>query len=169
MKALIVYYTKTGHTLDAARFIAEGIRQEGWKTKLLEARYMEGERLENCRAFVVGSPCRAGSVPGAAGIAGPVKKMLNRLPEGCLEGQYGAAFSIHCSYGGQKTARNIDEHLEQLGATVPLAGMAVKAGAFLSLYRGPEITDEDAKKLREFGRDLAAARDSEPEGRTSAW
>ena len=113
--------------------------------------------LAQGRTRLVGSPCRAGSIPAAGGVAGVVRRTLSALPAGCLEGKAAAAFSINCCVGGGQTVRTLRSKLEALGARVPVPGTVVRAGAFLSLYRGPEIKPQDAERLKGFGAAVAAA------------
>ena len=151
MRAIIIYYTKTGHTRDAAGYVAEGLRAAGAEVRVLHAPELSPQETEGCDALLVGSPCRAGAIPAAGGVAGVVRRALLALPAGCLEGKVAAAFSVHCAVGGGQTVRTLRAKLEALGAIAPVAGMVVRAGAFLSLYRGPEIKPHDAERLRAFG------------------
>ena len=57
--------------------------------------------------IVVGSPCHAGSLSIRAGLSGPIRSVLKKLPASPLAGKIGGAFSVHSAYGGAKTVRAI--------------------------------------------------------------
>ena len=153
-RALIVYFTKTGHTLDAANYVAEGLKSAGVDADVVDVEEVEDVALDDYAAVAVGSPCHAGSIPMAPGVSIPVKVWIEGLPEGCCQGKRGAAFSVHSWTGGQRTVSSLEASLVSLGAEVPATGVAVKAGVPFSLWRGPEIKDEDADRLRNLGEKL---------------
>ena len=155
-RALIVYYTKTGHTRQAGEDIAIGLTEAGVEVTVKPVTDAPGQELTAHDLIVVGSPCHAGSVrPVFSGIAKPVSKWLDGLPTDALADKAVAAFSVHCSFGGATTVKNLEQRLADIGARVLAPGPAVKAGAPLSLWRGPDASPDDRKRLRQFGRDLA--------------
>jgi len=157
MRALIVYYTKTGHTRRAAEDIAEGLRNEGLDVTIQAVAEMTGPDVANHAVIVVGSPCHAGSLAIRAGVSGPVRSVLKALAPGALAGKVGGAFAVHCSYGGHRTTRAIAKRLRDAGAHVPHQGVVVKAGVPFSLYTGPLASEESREQLRQFGQALARA------------
>jgi flavodoxin len=155
-RALIVYYTKTGHTQQAGEDIADGVRQAGVEVDLKLVSEVQAEDLAGYDLIVLGSPCHAGSVRVLfSGIAGRVSAWLGSLPRKAFAGKAVAAFSVHSSLGGAATVQNLERLLSDMGGRVLIPGVAVKAGVPLSLWRGPDASAEDREKLRHFGRDLA--------------
>jgi hypothetical protein len=106
---------------------------------------------------VVGSPCHAGSLSIRAGLSGPIRSILKKLPPSALSGKVGGAFSVHSAYGGAKTVRAIDKHLQAAGADLPHPGVVVKAGVPFSLVTGPMACDQSRQELRALGSSLAKA------------
>jgi hypothetical protein len=93
---------------------------------------------------VVGSPTYGNTRYKAA--AKPVEKFLDSLAPGSLEGKTAGAFSVNAAVGGAKIVEAIEKRLADLGAGVVAGGPVHKAGAPLSLWKGPA-----------FGRRLAGA------------
>ena len=71
MRVLILYYSKTGHTLEAANATAEGIRSAGSAADMTDVKGFLPEDVAAYDGFIVGSPCWAGSVT-PWGVAKPV-------------------------------------------------------------------------------------------------
>ena len=156
-RGLVIYFTKTGHTEDAAHYVAEGLEHGGVETYVADVNAVEALAVEDYDILAVGSPCHAGSMPLAGGVAVPVKDWLDDIPEGSLEGTVAGAFCPYSTAGGNRTVHTLDHRLREMGARVPEPGVAVKAGIPFSLWRGPEIGAADAEKLRSLGEALAAA------------
>ena len=166
LRALVVYFTKTGHTADAAHYVAEGLEGGGVETELMDVEGAEPMSAEDYDILAIGSPCHAGSMPVAGGVAAAVTDWLGNIPDRGLEGMVAGAFCPYSTAGGNRTVHTLDQRLRELGAHVPEPGVAVKAGIPFSLWRGPEIGMRDAEKLRELGRAMAAAAsgsDGQPE------
>jgi multimeric flavodoxin WrbA len=155
-RALITYYSKTGHTKQAGEDSAEGLREAGVEVTLKPVTEVEPTELAGYDLIVIGSPCHAGSMRVLfSGIAGPVSEWLGALPWKVFAGKAVAAFSVHCSLGAKATVQSLQRLLTDMGGRVLIPGPAVKAGAPLSLWRGPDASPEDRENLRHFGRDLA--------------
>jgi flavorubredoxin len=163
MNALIVYHTVTGHTRRAAEDIAEGLRSEGVSARLQAASEMTGWDVADVAIVMVGSPCHAGSVAIRSGLSGAIRSVLKKLGASALAGKVGGGFSVHCVYGGHRTVRAIEKRLASCGARVPQPGVVVRAGVPLSIVTGPLASEEDRRRLREFGCSLARAAKAEPE------
>jgi flavodoxin len=157
MNALIVYHTVSGHTKRAAEDIADGLRSEGVSSQIQAANAMTDWDVAGVALVIVGSPCHAGSVALRSGLPGPMRSILRRLRTTSLAGKLGAAFSVHCAYGGHRTVRAIEKHLASCGARIPEPGVVVRAGVPLSVMTGPLASEEDRRRLREFGCSLARA------------
>ncbi len=155
-RALIAYYTKTGHTRQAGEDIAIGLTEAGIEVTVRPLADIGAEELSAHDLIVVGSPCHAGSVRVLfSGIAGPVSKWLAGLPGDAFAGKAIATYSVHSLLGGQVTVRSLERMLTDMGGRVMAPGPVVKAGVPLSLWRGPDASPGDRERLRQFGRDLA--------------
>jgi len=157
MNALIIYHTITGHSRRAAEDVAEGLAGEGVTARLLLAGEMPQWDVAGQAVVVVGSPCHAGSLAIRAGVSGPILGALNKLTAQALAGIVGGAFSVNSAYGGRRTVLAIENCLRAAGATVPRAGVVVKAGVPFSLFTGPKASDQTRDALRQLGRALAQA------------
>jgi flavodoxin len=158
MKTLIIYYSKTGHTLDAARDIAEGMKENQVIPEIRNYIEMKYRDLGNYDLILIGSPCHAGSTaPLRSGIARPLERFLKSIPRNFLQGKKAAAFSVNAGLGAGNTVRSLEKLLKRAGALVVYSpGPAVKAGAPLSLWRGPDYNSRDREKLRSFGKQVAS-------------
>ena len=153
LKTIIIYYSKTGHTLDAAKDIAVGMQENNITPDIKDVKDIKYPDLANYDLVLVGSPCHTGSMPFSSGIAGPIKEFLESIPKDFLKGKKAAAFSVHGLSGGKTTVESIEKRLRLAGADIDISpGPVVKAGAFLSLYRGPDYTRLDREKLQAFGK-----------------
>ena len=156
MATLIIHWTKTGHTGRAAEDVAATLRDAGAEVDVVNLREADAPSLDAYELVVVGSPCHAGSVPGAgSGIAPKVAKWLSSLPDEALTGKRAAAFVVHSSLGGARTLASIERLLREKGAEIAAPGVVVKAGVPFSLWVGPKASEEDREKLREFGKAAA--------------
>lgn len=157
MKAIIIYHTKTGHTLQAAKAVADGLRAHDVDVNIQAARTLTGWDVADQDIIVVGSPCHAGSVSIRAGVSGPILSLLKKLESGALKNKIAGAFSVNFAYGGRKTADAIEKRLQSAGARTPQQGPVIRAGVPLSLFKGPNASKKACDQLREFGYILACA------------
>ena len=155
MKVLILYHTKTGHTLEAANATAEGIRSAGSQADLVSAKNWNPTALANYDALIVGSPCWAGSVT-SSGVATPITRALDSLAPGALQGKRCSGISVHSGMGAETTVRTIGEILAQKGAADYRPGPVARAGVPLSLWKGPSVSVEDEERFRAFGAEFIA-------------
>jgi NAD(P)H dehydrogenase (quinone) len=153
MKALIIYHSKTGHTLKAANDIARGLEEAGIDVTVKPAGEVKAVDVAGYDIFVAGSPTYATTMYKAP--AKTVARLLDTLRPDGLSGKYAGAFSAYAASGGEKIVSSTEARLSGLGATVVAGGPAVKAGAPLSLYQGPDASEADVAKCVEFGRRLA--------------
>jgi multimeric flavodoxin WrbA len=150
MKVLILYHTKTGHTLEAANATAEGIRSAGSEADLVSAKNWNPAALADYDALIVGSPCWAGSVT-SAGVAAPITRALDSLAPGALQGKRCSGISVHSGMGAETTVRTIGQILAQKGGADYRPGPVARAGVPLSLWKGPSVSAEDSERFRAFG------------------
>lgn len=151
MNALLLYHTKTGHTLEAANAIVQGIQSAGGSVTLVLAKDFTPQSINQYDVFIVGSPCWGGSV--ASGVAAPIAEAIKKITNE-VRGKLCAGFSVHSSFGGESTVRSIGERLKAKGCADYVAGPVAKAGVTLSLWVGPAVKPEDLARYRTFGEDL---------------
>ena len=154
MKVMMVYHTKTGHTLEAANALAEGIRSAGSEADLVTAKQFSAGQVAGYDALIAGSPCWFGSVVG--GIAAPLQAALERLDAGALQGKKCAAISVG-SFGGAKgTVAAMGAILQQKGCAEFIPGPTARAGVPLSVVKGPSVSAKDEDVFRAFGAQFVA-------------
>jgi flavodoxin len=152
MRALLLYHTKTGHTLEAAEAIAKGITSAGSMVQLVPAKEFLPSQMADYNMLIVGSPCWGGSM--GAGISGPIQKALNGLSTE-VKGKTCAGFSVNGGKGGLNTVRAMGAILNGKGCAKYISGPVAKAGAPLSLWKGPAVTEKDLLGYETFGIELA--------------
>jgi flavodoxin len=154
MKALIVYHSKTGHTQQAAEDIARGLSSEGVEADVKRAADLSGKKaVEGYDIVLFGTPTygnRRYSQP-----AKQVESFMNSLEPAGLAGKTVGAFSVNAAYGAKTLVGNMEKSLAKLGGKVVAGGPAVKAGAVLSLYKGPDAKPEDVAACEAFGKKVA--------------
>lgn len=148
-RALVVYHSKTGHTAEAAEAVARGLEERRLQVTVKHVSEVSPDELEDCAVLAVGSPTR-GARP-----ARVVKKFVKGLKKKSLKGKAATVFTAYAGFRGRATLRRLRRLLKRRGARVVLRGVAVKAGAPLSLWRGPQASPEDVARLEELGRKLA--------------
>lgn len=148
-KALVIYHTKTGHTAEAAEAVARGLEAGKVSVTVKPVSEARAGELEDYDIIAVGSPTR-GARP-----ARVVKRFVKGLDRKALKGKKATVFSAYAGFRGKATLRRLRRLLRRRGAKVVLRGVAVKAGAPLSLWKGPQASPEDVERLEQLGRDLA--------------
>jgi multimeric flavodoxin WrbA len=155
MKVLILYYTKTGHTLEAVNAVAEGIKNAGSGVEIVNVKDFVADKVSGFDALIVGSPCWAGSISKKAGIAGPVKKVLDELKADALNGKKCGGVSVNAGSGGEVTLNNIKEIVMNKGGKEYLPGPVARAGSVLSLWKGPSVSAKDLELYKTYGAKFA--------------
>lgn len=104
MRAIVVFYSRSGSTEKMAHKIAEGIRNEGVDTEVRSVSHTSPDDLVNFDAIVIGSPTQYGS------MAWEVKKLLDDSANKHykLDGKVGGAFSSSCHVGGGNETTILD-------------------------------------------------------------
>jgi flavorubredoxin len=154
MKVLLLYHTKTGHTLEAANAVAEGIRSTGSEVDLVAAKEFAAGQVADYDALIVGSPCWFGSVLG--GIATPVAQALDGLAADALEGKKTGALSVGAFAGAKGTVAAMGAILQQKGCAEFVPGPTARAGVPLSVVKGPSVSAKDEDAFRDFGAQFVA-------------
>ncbi len=156
MKALIVYHSVSGHTLEAARYVEHGLVSAGFEVVTVRAEKYNRSHLVEARVVAVGTPCHLGSLPWRSGISRPIREFLERLPPASLKTRVAVPFCVHCLRGGGKTLDRMRARFLELGAAQALPGLVIRAGSVLSLWQGRNISEAEANALRALGQRAAA-------------
>ena len=151
MRILLLYHTRTGHTLEAIQAVDAGLRAAGAEGRVVLAASFDVSCLQHSEGMIVGSPCWAGSL-GLSGLARPIETALGHLPRGCLLGRRGGGIAVHSRFGGERTVITIGRRLGELGCEDYRGGHAVRAGAPFSWWKGPAVREEDLRRLKAYGR-----------------
>lgn len=155
MKILVLYHSKTGHMLEAANALAEGIQSVGSEADIVTVADFRADSLTQYDGLIVGSPCWAGSVT-HSGVAKPLRKVLDALPAGCLEQKRCGGISVHAMTGGLHTVKTLGELLSRKGCKDYRPGPAAKAGVPLSLWKGPSVRSSDEECFKAYGAQFVA-------------
>ncbi|MFI4913254.1 MAG: flavodoxin family protein [Sedimentisphaeraceae bacterium JB056] len=155
MKVLILYYSKSGHTLEAANATAEGIRLAGSEVDIVAVNNFEVSMLTDYDGIIIGSPCWAGSIT-SSGVAKPIVRVINSLPENRLKGKRCGGISVYAKKGGQTTVKHLGELMAQKGCEDYKPGPSAKAGVPMSLWKGPSVGTEDKANFKAFGIEFVA-------------
>jgi flavodoxin len=155
MKVLILYYSKTGHTLEAANATANGIRSAGSEVHLIAATEFASTRIASYDALIVASPCWAGSA-GRAMLPKPLDRALAALAACDLREKRCGGISVHSGIGGEDTIKHIGEILMQKGNTDYRPGPVARAGVPFSLWKGPSVQPQDEALFTAYGKAFVA-------------
>jgi multimeric flavodoxin WrbA len=154
MKVLILYYSKTGHTLEAANAISDGIKSGGSTSYIVSVDKFKSSILKKYDAIIVGSPCWAGVVS-KNGVASPVTKTLNTLKGDSLKGKIGGGFAIEAIGGGISTVTTLGNILTSKGCDKYIVGPIAKAGTVLSISKGHSVSKEDLEHYKTYGAEFS--------------
>jgi flavorubredoxin len=150
MKVLILYYTKTGHTLEAVNATAEGIRSAGSEADLVAVQQFDRAELSGYDAFVVASPCWAGSM-GVPRLPPSLAAALKGLGADALQSMRCGGIAVHAGVGGENTIKKISEILLEKGCTDYRSGPVARAGVPFSLWKGPSVNSQDEEHFKAYG------------------
>jgi len=154
MKILVLYYSKTGHTLEAVRPMIEGITESGSTVDTVTAKKFQNTMLSDYDALIIASPCWGGST-GITGAATPITKVLKKLDDGCLKNMTCGGISVHAMSGGKATLSHIEKLLAAKGCVNFKKGPVGKAGTPVSIGKGKSVSSEDAIRFKNFGKEFA--------------
>ncbi len=147
--ALVLFFSKTGHTKRAAEEVAAGLESAGISATVKGFADTDPEEVKGFSVVAVGSPTHGGKP------ARKVRGFMKGLPKKSLKGKRVAAFTSYGGARGNHTIKVFKKMLKKKGAKHIVPGVAVKAGAPLSLWKGPDIGEEDLGKLEALGKALA--------------
>ena len=155
MKVLVLYFTKTGHTLEAANATAEGIRSASSEADLIAAQEFDPAQLAGYEALIVACPCWAG-VADQFLLPKPLDRALTAMDTDALREKRCGGISVHSGVGGENTIRHVGEVLAQKGNTDYRPGPAARAGVPFSLWKGPSVSPRDQARFKDYGTTFVA-------------
>jgi len=139
-KALVIYFSKTGHTARMADAISKGIASSGVSVTRLSVDDAKIDDLVEADAILFGSPCYYG------GMAAELKSFIDKSVRyhKKLSGKVGGAFSSAGMLGGgnETTVTGI------LNALL-IHGMVVIGSSNIAHYGPVAIGDPDEKAVKE--------------------
>ncbi|HPQ82110.1 MAG TPA: flavodoxin domain-containing protein [bacterium] len=139
-KALVVYFSKSGHTKRMAEEIAKGLEESEVSVTLADVEKANIEDLEGTDAVILGSPTYYGTM--AAQMKGFLDKSVKL--HGKLAGKIGGAFSSSGMLGGG----NETTVLSLLEALL-IHGMVVVGNAKIAHYGPVSVGTPDGQALKE--------------------
>jgi len=151
MQALIVYYSLTGNTAQAAKYIAKGLEGENVGVTKLNAYKAKPEDFNNKDIVIIGSPTHV-SAP-----AMEIRRFLNTLPEKALANKKVAVFTTYSLWGGEAALSTIEEILRDKGATKIIPGLARRASILQNLWNVVTGSTETEEAWIAFGKQIATS------------
>jgi len=153
MKTLIIYHTKTGHTLEAINPFAEALKEEGVEVQIVLAKNFKPDMLKGCDSLFIGAPCWTG-VAGGDGIPGPINRAIDRIPNNALEGILCGGLAIYSIGGGDVTIAQLKNRVTEKGCANFKSGPVIRAGVPLSLFKGKSVSKVDEELVRKFAKEF---------------
>ena len=104
VKALIIYYSRSGNTKKMAETIAKGIEKEGMDADVKDVKDVNVDELLKFNGIVIGSPTYYGT------MAAEIKKLFDNSVKfhGKLDGKFGAAFASSANIAGGNETTILD-------------------------------------------------------------
>lgn len=155
MKVLILYFSKSGHTLEAANATADGIHSAGSEVDIVTVKDFQVSAINDYDRIILGSPCWAGSIT-STGVAKPIIHVINSLPPNCLNGKRCDGISVYAKKGGETTVTHLGELMSKKGCQDYRPGPSAKAGVPFSLWKGSSVTAKDTAQFKAFGAEFVA-------------
>jgi flavodoxin len=117
MKAIGIYYSKTGNTLKGLEKVKEGLESSGVDVRLIDVKNATQKDIGENKIVIIGSPVHGGNA------AKPIRKFLQARPAGSMSEKI---CGIVSSAGTGKTdgvIKSISEMLQALGAEKIIPGV----------------------------------------------
>lgn len=149
MQALIVYYSLTGNTAQAAKYIAKGLEGENVGVTLLNTYKAKPEDLNNKDIIIIGSPTHMNAP------AMEIRRFLNKLPEKAFANKKVAVFTTYILFGGETALSAIEEIAREKGATKVLPGLTRQASILRNLWNVITGSTETEEAWIAFGNQIA--------------
>ncbi|MCG8571259.1 MAG: flavodoxin family protein [Spirochaetes bacterium] len=157
MKILILYYSHTGHTKNAADAVAAGIQEAGGAVTMVNTKDFDPAVIADYDGFVVGSPCwQKHFGDGPPQVDEPTLASIGKLADSSLAGKLVGGFVVTAETKGHRTLAAIEEAVVAKGGTKFKKGPIGKAGSPMSDWKGPNLMDEALKQYHDFGKSLVS-------------
>lgn len=151
MQALIVYYSLTGNTAQAAKYIAKGLEAENVVVTKLNVYKVKPEDILNKDTIIIGSPTHMNAP------AIEVRRFLNKLPENALTNITIAIFTTYSLWGGDSTISAIEQIARDKGATKVIPGLARRTSLLQNLWNIIRGSTENEEAWIAFGKLIATS------------
>lgn len=153
MNALIIYHTKTGHTLEAVTPIADGLKSKNVTAEIVLAKELNSEKINDAEIIVFGTPCWGGS-SGITGVATPIQKAIKKLDKQALANKICVGVAVHAKNGGEATLKHLEKLLSAKGCKQMIKAPVAKAGVLTSIIKGKSVSKDATNQLFEFAKTL---------------
>ncbi|MHA1786359.1 MAG: flavodoxin family protein [Candidatus Helarchaeota archaeon] len=150
MRAILIYHTVTGHTLQAIKNISEGLKSMEVECEIEKVPISNDINLSEFQIIVIGTPTHA------FGPARKISNFIKKLPANSLNNMRVGIVICFAGMGGSRTLKTLKKKLIEKGAKEPIEEVEVKAGVPLSIVKGPEASEKDQKRCIEMGRKLGS-------------
>ncbi len=152
MQAIIVYYSLTGQTAQAAKYIAKGLEAENVDVVIsLNAHKATADDLRNKDIVVIGTPVHVGAP------AMELRRFLNKLPEDALSGKKVAIFSTFLFWGSDTALNTVEEILRDKGASGDILRMARRTSILRNIWNALTGSTKDEEAWIAFGKLIATS------------
>ncbi len=151
MQALIVYYSLTGRTAQAAKYISKGLEEANVVVTRIKAHVAKPEDLANKDIIIIGTPVHV-SAP-----AIEVRRFLNKLPEKALEKKKVSFFASYFLSGQETALSTMEEVARDKGATKIIPGLARRSSVLRELWNMVTGSTEDEEAWVAFGKLIATS------------
>lgn len=144
MKAIIVYESMFGNTLQVAETIAENLNNiEKIETVIKTTKEVDPTEVLDYDLILIGSPNHMG------GPTRGIKKFIDKLGKIGLKEKKGATFDTYVRKNINKAVRKMDRRIKENvpGLELITPGLSIKVGG----VRGP-VLEEELPKYKEFAK-----------------
>ena len=149
MQALIVYYSLTGNTAQAAKYIAKGLEGENAGVTILTTFKAKPEDFNNKDIIIIGSPTHMNAP------AIEIRRFLNKLPEKAFANKKVAVFTTYTLFGGETSLATIEEIVREKGATRIIPGLTRRSSILRNLWNVVTGSTETEEAWIAFGKQIA--------------
>lgn len=140
LKAIVIFYSRTGNTKKMAESVAKGLEASGIEVTLKDVKEATAKELLAFDIIVMGSPTYYG------GMAAELKQLLDNSVKfhGKLDGKIGAAFSSSANVGGGNETTVLDILKAML-----IHGMIIQGDPEGDHYGPVAVPDCDARATKQ--------------------
>jgi flavodoxin len=151
MQAVIVYYSLTGRTSQAAKYISKGLEEANVVVTRVKVHSAKIDDLANKDIVVIGTPVHL-SAP-----AIEIRRFLNKLPEKALDKKKISFFATYFLSGHEPALSTMEEIARDKGATKIIPGLARRSSVLRELWNMVTGSTEDEEAWVAFGKLIATS------------